>query len=67
MASSLVVLKFDTPEGADKALEIALGLQKERRTSTASAWAAPLVFRLTRLPVRAGPVTAYIYDWNMLR
>ena len=29
MASSLVVLKFDTPEGADKALGVALGLQKE--------------------------------------
>src|SRR5215468_916159 len=29
MASSLVVLKFDTPDGADKALAIALGLQKE--------------------------------------
>src|SRR5262249_11353086 len=30
MASSLVVLKFDTPEGADKALEIAQGLQKQK-------------------------------------
>jgi uncharacterized membrane protein len=30
MASSLVVLKFDTPEGADKGLEIAQGLQKQQ-------------------------------------
>jgi uncharacterized membrane protein len=30
MASSLVVLKFDSPEGADKGLEIAAGLQKQR-------------------------------------
>jgi uncharacterized membrane protein len=29
MASSLVVLKFDTPEGADKGLEVAQGLQKQ--------------------------------------
>jgi uncharacterized membrane protein len=29
MAQSLVVLKFDTPEGADKGLEIAAGLQKQ--------------------------------------
>lgn len=29
MASSLVVLKFDTPDGADKGLEIAQKLQKE--------------------------------------
>jgi uncharacterized membrane protein len=29
MASSLVVLKFDTPEGADKALALAQSLQKE--------------------------------------
>jgi uncharacterized membrane protein len=30
MASSLVVLKFGTPEGADKALELAQGLQKQQ-------------------------------------
>ena len=30
MASSLVVLKFDTTEGADKGLEIAQGLQKQQ-------------------------------------
>jgi uncharacterized membrane protein len=30
MASSLVVLKFDTPEGADQALDIAQGLQKQQ-------------------------------------
>jgi uncharacterized membrane protein len=30
MASSLVVLKFDTPEGADKGLEVAKGLQKQQ-------------------------------------
>src|SRR5262245_7084945 len=30
MASSLVVLKFDTPEGADQALELAQGLQKQQ-------------------------------------
>jgi uncharacterized membrane protein len=30
MASSLVVLKFDTPDGADKGLEIAAGLQKQQ-------------------------------------
>src|SRR5262245_6616184 len=30
MASSLVVLKFDTPEGADKGLELAQGLQKQQ-------------------------------------
>jgi uncharacterized membrane protein len=30
MASTLVVLKFDTPEGADKALEIAVNLQKQQ-------------------------------------
>ena len=30
MASSLVVLKFDTPDGADKGLEIAQGLQKKQ-------------------------------------
>ena len=30
MASSLVVLKFDTPEGADKALELAVSLQKQK-------------------------------------
>jgi uncharacterized membrane protein len=30
MASSLVVLKFDSPEGADKALEIAEKLQKQQ-------------------------------------
>ena len=30
MASSLVVLKFDTPEGADKALELAQSLQKQQ-------------------------------------
>ena len=30
MASSLVVLKFDTPTGADQALEIAQGLQKQQ-------------------------------------
>src|SRR5262249_32701778 len=29
MASSLVVLKFDSPEGANKALEVAQGLQKQ--------------------------------------
>ena len=29
MASSLVVLKFDSPEGADKGLEIAASLQKQ--------------------------------------
>jgi uncharacterized membrane protein len=29
MASSLVVLKFDTPEGADQGLQVALELQKE--------------------------------------
>ena len=29
MASTLVVLKFDTPEGADKGLDLAKGLQKE--------------------------------------
>jgi uncharacterized membrane protein len=30
MATSLVVLKFDTPEGADKGLELALSLQKQQ-------------------------------------
>jgi uncharacterized membrane protein len=30
MASSLVVLKFDTPDGADKGLEIAQDLQKKQ-------------------------------------
>ena len=30
MASSLVVLKFDTPEGADKGLELAISLQKQQ-------------------------------------
>ncbi len=30
MASSLVVLKFETPDGADKGLEIAQGLQKKQ-------------------------------------
>ena len=30
MASSLVVLKFDTPEGADKGLELAVSLQKQQ-------------------------------------
>jgi uncharacterized membrane protein len=30
MASSLVVLEFDTPDGADKGLEIAQGLQKRQ-------------------------------------
>ena len=30
MASSLVVLKFDTPDGADKGLELAVGLQKQQ-------------------------------------
>ena len=30
MASSLVVLKFDTPDGADKALELAQSLQKQQ-------------------------------------
>jgi uncharacterized membrane protein len=30
MASTLVVLKFDSPEGADKGLEIALTLQKQQ-------------------------------------
>jgi uncharacterized membrane protein len=30
MASSLVVLKFDSPEGADKGLELALSLQKQQ-------------------------------------
>jgi uncharacterized membrane protein len=30
MASSLVVLKFDAPDGADKGLEIAQGLQKKQ-------------------------------------
>jgi uncharacterized membrane protein len=30
MASSLVVLKFETPEGADKGLEVAQGLQKQQ-------------------------------------
>jgi uncharacterized membrane protein len=30
MASSLVVLKFDSPEGADKGLEIAKSLQKQQ-------------------------------------
>jgi uncharacterized membrane protein len=30
MASSLVVLKFDTPEGAEKGLELAIGLQKQQ-------------------------------------
>jgi uncharacterized membrane protein len=29
MASTLVVLKFESPEGADQALEIAAGLQKQ--------------------------------------
>jgi uncharacterized membrane protein len=29
MATSLVVLKFDTPDGADKGLELALSLQKQ--------------------------------------
>src|SRR6516164_6328430 len=30
MATSVVVLKFDSPDGADKGLEIALGLQKQK-------------------------------------
>jgi uncharacterized membrane protein len=30
MAATLVVLKFDAPEGADKALELAKGLQKQQ-------------------------------------
>jgi uncharacterized membrane protein len=30
MASSLVVLKFETPEGAEKGLEIAMSLQKQQ-------------------------------------
>jgi uncharacterized membrane protein len=30
MATSLVVLKFDTPEGADKGLELAQSLQKQQ-------------------------------------
>ena len=30
MPSSLVVLKFDTPEGADKGLELAISLQKQQ-------------------------------------
>jgi uncharacterized membrane protein len=30
MATSLVVLKFDTPEGADKGLQVAQGLQKQQ-------------------------------------
>ena len=30
MPSSVVVLKFDTPEGADKALELAQGLRKQQ-------------------------------------
>src|SRR5262245_5681027 len=30
MAQSLVVLKFDTPDGADKGLELAASLQKQR-------------------------------------
>lgn len=30
MASTLVVLKFETPEGADKGLEVAQSLQKQR-------------------------------------
>ena len=30
MASSLVVLKFDSPEGADKGLELAQSLQKQQ-------------------------------------
>jgi uncharacterized membrane protein len=30
MATSLVVLKFDSPEGADKGLELALSLQKQQ-------------------------------------
>jgi uncharacterized membrane protein len=30
MATSLVVLKFDTPDGADKALELAQSLQKQQ-------------------------------------
>jgi uncharacterized membrane protein len=30
MASSLVVLKFDTPDGADKGLELAQSLQKQQ-------------------------------------
>ena len=30
MAATLVVLKFDEPEGADKALELAKGLQKQQ-------------------------------------
>src|SRR5215475_15839727 len=30
MASSLVVLKYDTPEGADKGLELAQSLQKQQ-------------------------------------
>jgi uncharacterized membrane protein len=30
MASSLVVLKFDTPDGADKGLELAQNLQKQQ-------------------------------------
>ena len=30
MASSLVVLKFDTPDGADQGLELAQSLQKQQ-------------------------------------
>ena len=30
MATSLVVLKFDTPDGADKGLELAVSLQKQK-------------------------------------
>ena len=30
MATSLVVLKFDTPDGADKGLELAMSLQKQQ-------------------------------------
>ena len=30
MARSLVVLKFNTPDGADKGMELALGLQKQQ-------------------------------------
>ena len=30
MATSLVVLKFDTPDGADKGLELAQDLQKQQ-------------------------------------
>jgi uncharacterized membrane protein len=71
MATSLVVLKFDTPEGADKALELAQGLRKQQLLELLDAaivtWPKGKKKPKTRhLDDRTGTGALYGAFWGML-